>query len=257
MTCSVQTKELTVKFGDRAALKDVGLELPVRGLSVIAGRSGSGKSTFLRALNRLNDELGGQTSGEVNIDLGQGLEPVYPRPRRPLSEIRRLAGMVFQSPNVLPGSILKNMCLPLEIIGSLTRAEIAGRAEEALKAVGLWPEVETRLNLSARALSGGQQQRLCLARALALEPRVLLMDEPTASLDVMAAGRVEDCLKELAESYPVVVVSHSLAQAWRLTERLYFFHDGRFVKTLSPDQAPTENELLSFIMALEKSGEAR
>ncbi len=168
---SVLTRNLGVYFSGLKALADVNISLPATGLSVIAGASGSGKSTFLRSLNRLNDELGARTEGEVLINFGQGLEDIRGPRSRPATETRTMAGMVFQHPNVLPASIWKNMSLPLIHIKGCSGSELAGRIEKALSAVGLWAEVEGRLKQPALGLSGGQQQRLCLARVLALEPK--------------------------------------------------------------------------------------
>lgn len=247
----VITNQLEVAFGGRPALTDVSLSLPARVLSVIAGPSGSGKTTFLRSLNRLNDELGAETKGGVRLNFGGGLEEIYGPSSRPTAEIRRMAGMVFQHPNVLPASIWKNMALPLTQLKGVPRSELADRIENALRTVGLWGEVDSRLDHQAATLSGGQQQRLCLARALVLEPKILLMDEPTSSLDILAAETVETCLQKLAEDYPVIMVTHSLAQAWRLSERLYCFHQGRFISPLSRDEIETERDLLEYLRALE------
>lgn len=249
---SAVTNKLSVSFAGQPALSDVSLSLPSRGLAVIGGPSGSGKTTFLRALNRLNDELGAKTSGEVSLDFGRGLEEIYGPHSRRASEIRIMAGMVFQHPNVLPASIWKNMALPLAQLKGAPKSELAGRIEKALQRVGLWSEVENRLGHQAGTLSGGQQQRLCLARALALEPKILLMDEPTSSLDILAAAKVESCLKQLAEDYPVIMVTHSLAQAWRMSDRLYCFHRGRFISLLSRHEIENEQKLLEYLLTLDR-----
>jgi len=249
---SVVTNDLGVDFAGRPALTEVSLSLPAKGLSVIGGPSGSGKTTFLRALNRLNDELGAETRGEVRLDFGCGLEEIYGLGSRPTTEIRVRAGMVFQHPNVLPSSIWKNMALPLAQLKGVPKSELSDRIEKALRTVGLWQEVKNRLDHQAATLSGGQQQRLCLARALVLGPKILLMDEPTSSLDILAAGTVENCLQELAEDYPVIMVTHSLAQAWRLSDRLYCFHRGRFVSSLTRHDIETERELMEFLLSLDR-----
>ena len=229
---SVLAEGLTVSFGGRTVLSDVAFDVPATGLSVVVGRSGSGKTTLLRALNRLNETLPGcRTRGRVRLDLGQGLEDVYPQSfgarARPLSELRRLVGMVFQTPSVLPVSVAQNIALPLKVVRGVPGSEIGDRVRGALEAVGLWKETADRLRLPAASLSGGQQQRLCLARALALEPAVLLLDEPTASLDVHSARAIEDLLKGLAERYPVVVVSHNPRQAADLAQSLAVMAHGR------------------------------
>lgn len=230
MSIAGRIDDLCVSFGRREILHHVSLEIPARGITVLAGRSGSGKTTLLRALNRLNETFPHcRTSGRVELDLGHGLEPVYPAPGvnvPPLALLRSRVGMVFQTPNVLPVSVERNLMLPLAVVAGLPEVPCRRRAEHALKNVGLWDEVKDRLNSSAAALSGGQQQRLCLARALALEPAVLLLDEPTASLDVHATAQIEDLLLRLAGQYPLVVVTHHPQQAVRLGERLIVVADG-------------------------------
>ncbi len=251
---SAVTRDLTVSFAGRPALTGVSLSLPARGLSVIAGPSGSGKSTFLRTLNRLNDELGAETQGRVLLDFGAGLEEIYGPGSRPAAEIRTLAGMVFQQPGLLPASIWKNMALPLIHIRGISKSELAGRLETALKTVGLWAEVENRLNHPAATLSGGQQQRLCLARLLSLEPKILLIDEPTASLDILAADTVEAALMNLAEQYPIIMVTHSLPQAWRLADSLHCFHRGRFIRRLHRHEIKTERDFMNFLQSFALPG---
>lgn len=238
---------LGVSFAGRPVVRDVSLELPATGISVFIGRSGSGKTTLLRALNRLNEEFPGcSTVGGVELDLGGGLEPVYPqagRAVRPLPDLRRRVGMVFQTPNVFPASLYRNIALPLALVAECPRREIAGRVRAVLEDVGLWDEVKDRLDMPAERLSGGQQQRLCLARALALEPAVLLLDEPTASLDVHATAGVEALLLRLAERYPVILVSHSLAQTRRLGQNVFVMDKGRVTRRLSADDGLDEGGL--------------
>ncbi len=231
MSIAARIDDLCVSFDRREILHHVSFDIPARGITVLAGRSGSGKTTLLRALNRLNETFPlCHTSGRVELDLGQGLEPVYPAPGvavRPLALLRSRVGMVFQTPNVLPVSVERNLVLPLEVVAGLPEAECRRRAENALKSVALWDEVKDRLSIHAAKLSGGQQQRLCLARALALEPAMLLLDEPTASLDVHATAEIEGLLLRLAGEYPLVVVTHNPQQAVRLGERLIVLADGR------------------------------
>ena len=230
MSIAARIDDLCVSFGRREILHQVSFDIQAGGITVLAGRSGSGKTTLLRALNRLNETFSHcRTSGRVELDLGQGLEPVYPAPGaavRSLALLRSRVGMVFQTPNVLPVSVERNLVLPLAVVAGLPEPECRHRAENALKSVALWSEVKDRLSMNADRLSGGQQQRLCLARALALEPAMLLLDEPTASLDVHATAEIEDLLLQLAGQYPLVVVTHHPQQAVRLGDRLIVMADG-------------------------------
>lgn len=244
---SVRLSGVTVAFAGRVAVDAVSLELSRRGVSVFIGRSGSGKTTLLRVLNRLNEEFPHcATAGRVELDLGRGLESVYPetgRPARPLPELRRRVGMVFQSPNVFPVSVYRNLAIPLTQAAACPRRDLPGRVEAALRDAGLWDEVKDRLDMPAERLSGGQQQRLCLARALALEPAILLVDEPTAALDVHAAAGVEALLARLAGRLPVVMVSHSLAQTRRLGHTVFVMNKGRVTHTLDAARIGGEADL--------------
>lgn len=244
---AVRLRELTVAFAGRTVVDAVSLDVPRRGVSVFIGRSGSGKTTLLRALNRLNEEFPGcATSGRVELDLGQGLESVYPgagRTARPLAELRRRVGMVFQTPHVFPASVYRNLAVPLALVAECPKRRLPDRVEAALRDVGLWDEVADRLDMPAECLSGGQQQRLCLARALALEPRLLLLDEPTASLDVRATAGVEALLARLGERLPVVMVSHSLAQTRRLGHNIFVMDNGRVTHALDAASIGDEAEL--------------
>jgi phosphate transport system ATP-binding protein len=172
--------------------------------------------------------------------MGNALVDVY-KNGIALEELRRRVGMVFQSPNILPVSVAKNLALPLGLVLGIHRKEIPDRVEEALKAAHLWEEVKDRLRDQASTLSGGQQQRLCLARALALEPDVLLLDEPTASLDYLAAMKIEELLTDLKQKYTVVAVSHSLSQARRLADEVLVLKGGEIARTLSPSEFSDRN----------------
>lgn len=247
MKTGVLLENVRISFDGLDVVRGVEACLPGKGISVIVGRSGCGKTTLLRALNRLNEEFPGcRTSGRVELDLGAGLEAIYPASGvrvRPVQELRRLVGMVFQSPNVFPVSVFRNVAIPLQTVAECPKSELADRVRKALESVGLWKEVGDRLDAPAERLSGGQQQRLCLARALALEPAVLLLDEPTASLDVHATAEVEDLLRNLGTQYPLIMVSHSLGQALRLGKVLLVLESGRVTHRLEDPAAMTEAEL--------------
>ncbi len=231
---AISVQNLRICFGQRVILNNLTLDAPVGGPTVLVGRSGCGKSTLLRAINRLNECFPDcQTSGRVYVRLHDAVVNVYAE-EMPLATLRRRVGMVFQTPNVLPVSIARNITLPLTATSSVHKSELAGRVEKALRTALLWEEVKDRLAHPAATLSGGQQQRLCLARALALEPEILLLDEPTASLDFKAAGQVEDLLLSLAERYTLLLVSHSLSQARRLARRLLVMCEGDRIESLAP-----------------------
>jgi phosphate transport system ATP-binding protein len=233
---AIQMDGLCVSFGVKLILKDLTLAFQAKKLSVVIGRSGSGKTTLLRALNRLNECFPEcQTSGTVKLRVDNTFTDVYTNGTA-LSELRRRVGMVFQAPNVLPMSIFKNVALPLRLVLGLHKKEIPDRVEEALKSAHLWDEVKDRLEEQATTLSGGQQQRLCLARVLALHPDVLLLDEPTASLDFRAAVKIEELLLDLKEKYTVIAVSHSLSQARRLADVVVILREGEIVKRLSSSE---------------------
>uniref|UniRef100_B8DMY5 ABC transporter related n=1 Tax=Nitratidesulfovibrio vulgaris (strain DSM 19637 / Miyazaki F) TaxID=883 RepID=B8DMY5_NITV9 len=249
---SLRVTGLRVSFHGRPAVKDASLDLPRAGVTVLLGRSGSGKTSFLRALNRLNECFPGcETTGSIVLYPGSphggrhadGTPCDVPEPDGPcdilgpdgpaLTELRRRVGMVFQTPNVLPMSIRRNLLLPLELVrGPLPDAP--ARMQAVLTDVGLWDDVRQRLDRPAAQLSGGQQQRLCLARMLILQPDVLLLDEPTASLDAATTRDVEQLVRRLATDRPVLMVSHSLGQAMRLADRVVIFADGRPQREFTP-----------------------
>ena len=218
---------LKVSFSGREILHGLNVEFPANKISVILGRSGSGKSTLLRSINRLNELFDGyQGEGEIKVSLNDNLVSISGKNAPELTELRRKVGMVFQSPNPLPVSIRKNITLPLELAFNISGSEREKILTEKLEQVGLWEEVKDRLNSPALSLSGGQQQRLCLARALALKPDLLLLDEPTASLDRAAAEKVEDMILSLKEKLSVLEVSHSLQQADKLADYAILLKDG-------------------------------
>lgn len=232
MESVVTVEGLSVWFGTKRVLRDVDIHFGQGELTTLIGPSGSGKTTLLRAVNRMNDLFPGvRTEGEVTLAVnGTELRAYGDCPD--VASLRRTAGMVFQTPNVLPTSIRQNFSVPLRNVLGLSKAEVEERMEASLCDAELWEEVKDRLGESAQTLSGGQQQRLCLARALSLEPRVLLLDEPTASLDFRASRRIEELIVRLKQRYPVLAVSHSLGQTSRIADRAYVMNGGSIVKTL-------------------------
>jgi len=214
-------------YGAVRALHDISLNIPDRRVTAFIGPSGCGKSTFLRTLNRMNDLIPGvRVRGEVRID-GQDIYA----PSVDVVGLRRRVGMVFQKSNPFPKSIFENVAYGLRI-NRLTgsRAELHGRVEESLRAAALWDEVKDRLHSPATALSGGQQQRLCIARALAVRPEVLLMDEPASALDPIATQRIEELIDALKQQYTIVIVTHNMQQAARVSDFTAFFWLGALVE---------------------------
>lgn len=224
---AVEIRSLRVAFARREVLRGIDLDVPAGRTTVVAGPSGSGKTTLLRAVNRLNECYPMcTTSGTVRVLLGGATWDVGD-PALACEDLRRRASFVFQNPNPLPFSVRRNFAIPLRAAFGLDRRAVRERTERALREVGLWDEVRDRLSAPASDLSGGQQQRLCLARALALEPEILLVDEPTASLDRASAALVEDLLLRLRGRLTILAVSHSPAQARSLADRLVTMRDGR------------------------------
>jgi phosphate transport system ATP-binding protein len=228
----IRLDKLRVRFSEKIVLKDITLSLWPNQLTVLAGPSGSGKSTLLRSINRLNAVTDCRTEGAVHIRFDGREVDVY-SDSIPLSELRRRVGMVFQTPAVLPFSIEKNIAMPLRVTLGLSGAALTERVAWALREVSLWDEVKDRLREPAPTLSGGQQQRLCLARVLALEPQVLLLDEPTASLDFKAAARIEALLSRLKQRYAILAVSHSLSQTRRIADRVCVLKEGQIIQEMA------------------------
>ncbi len=215
----VRAESLSLRYGSKPAFLDVSLDVPKGEITAIIGPSGCGKSSFLACLNRLSDLLPRcRVEGRVRIGDTEVLDPATD-----VVALRRRVGMIFQKPNPFPLSIRRNLELPLKEHGVRDRDQRQAIARRALAGVGLWDEVSGRLESSALALSGGQQQRLCLARALALEPEVVLLDEPCSALDPISSGVVEDLIASLRGRYTVVIVTHNLAQARRIADRVAFF----------------------------------
>jgi phosphate transport system ATP-binding protein len=211
-----QIQNLTARYGSNIAVKDVNLDIPKNLITAVIGPSGCGKSTFIRCLNRMNDAVPSfKLDGEVlyhGIDLYGDVEPV---------EVRRRIGMVFQKPNPFPKTIYDNVAWAPRILGM--KKGLDERVERALTSAALWDDVKDRLKKSALSLSGGQQQRLCIARAIAIEPEVVLLDEPASALDPIATQRIEELMHELKDQYTIVIVTHNMQQAARVADRTAFF----------------------------------
>jgi phosphate transport system ATP-binding protein len=227
----METRGLTIRYGAKPAVRNVSLALPERQVTALIGPSGCGKSTFLRSLNRMNELIPGASfEGEILLD-GRN---VYDR-HLDAVELRRRVGMVFQKSNPFPKSIFENVAYGLRVGGTSDRGEIAERVERSLRGAALWDEVKDRLHESALGLSGGQQQRVCIARALAVEPEVVLMDEPASALDPIATAKIEDLIHELKALYTIVIVTHNMQQAARVSDQTAFFYMGELVEV-----GPTE-----------------
>ncbi len=222
----MEAQKLNFFYGESQALFDVSLAIPEKSVTALIGPSGCGKSTFLRCLNRMNDIIPGtRVEGDVlldGIDIYEGDVDVV--------DLRRRVGMVFQKSNPFPKSIFDNVAYGLRINGTVRRSQIAERVEKSLKEAALWDEVKDRLNDPAMGLSGGQQQRLCIARALAIEPEVILMDEPASALDPIATQKVEELIYQLKERYTIAIVTHNMQQAARVSDGTAFFMLGRLVE---------------------------
>ncbi|MGC8916629.1 MAG: phosphate ABC transporter ATP-binding protein PstB [Thermoanaerobaculum sp.] len=226
MTAALECQGLVAGFGEREVLRGVSLAVPRGGVTAVIGPSGCGKSTLLRCFNRMNDHLPGFfLRGQVRA-LGRD---VYD-PERPVDSLRFAVGMVFQRPNPFPMSIADNVLFGPRLSGIRNRDELSRILEQSLRAAHLWDEVKDNLATSALRLSGGQQQRLCIARALALKPEVLLLDEPSSALDPIATARLEETVLELAASVTVLWVTHDLQQAARVSRRVAFLYLGELVE---------------------------
>ncbi len=224
--CEVKVEHLNFYYGAAQALFDVNIEVKEKGVAALIGPSGCGKSTFLRVLNRMNDLiLGTRLEGRVTI---HG-ENIYD-PSIDVVELRKKVGMVFQQPNPFPKSIYDNVAYGPRIHGLKNKEKLKSIVEESLKGAALWEEVKDRLNEPALALSGGQQQRLCIARALAVQPRILLMDEPTSAIDPIATQRIEDLVRDLCQDYTIIIVTHNMQQAARISDFTGFFLQGEMIE---------------------------
>lgn len=220
-------QDVSVQYDDFTALDKININIPDRGVTALIGPSGCGKSTFLRSFNRMNDTIEGcKVSGLIKLDgqdiYAKGLDPVLLRAR---------VGMVFQKPNPFPKSIYENVAYGPRIHGLTSqKAELDALVENSLRRTGLWEEVKNRLHMSGTSLSGGQQQRLVIARAIAVNPEVILMDEPASSLDPIATARLEALIEELKKRYCIIIVTHSMAQAARVSDITAFFYMGRLIE---------------------------
>ena len=240
-------RDVSVFYGDKQALHDVSLDIPDKTVTALIGPSGCGKSTFLRTMNRMNDTIpGARVIGRIEMDgedvNAKSVDPVLLRAR---------VGMVFQKPNPFPKTIYENVAYGPRIHGLADgKAELDGIVEASLKRAGLWDEVADRLHSPGTGLSGGQQQRLVIARAIAVEPEVILMDEPCSALDPIATAKIEELIDELRERYCIVIVTHSMAQAARVSQRTAFFHLGRLIEMGDTEDIftnPREQRTLDYI----------
>ena len=224
-------RNLDFWYGERKTLHDISLEIPERSVLALIGPSGCGKSTFLRVLNRMNDLIDGtRHTGQVLLDD----QDIYRR-GIDLADLRRRIGMVFQKSNPFPKSVFENVAFGPRVAGLRNRAKLAEICERCLRQAALWNEVKDRLDGSALDLSGGQQQRLCIARALATDPEVLLMDEPASALDPASTAHIEDLIFELKRHYTIVIVTHNMQQAARVSDLTAFFFEGHLVEVGATD----------------------
>ena len=240
----IETKDINFYYGDFHALKGISMKMEPNTVTAFIGPSGCGKSTFLRLFNRMNDLIPGtRLTGECLV----GGEDIYAKGVQ-VDELRKKVGMVFQKPNPFPKSIFENVAYGLRVNGVKDKAFIRQRVEESLRGAALWDEVKDKLKKSAFELSGGQQQRLCIARALAISPLVLLMDEPASALDPISTSKIEELIHELKRDYTIVIVTHNMQQAARVSDKTGFFMLGELVEYsdtkkmfLNPEKIQTQN----------------
>ena len=242
----LQVKDLDLWYGAHQALHSVSMDIPEKSITAFIGPSGCGKSTFLKTLNRMNDLVPGvKITGEVRYRGGD----IY-APGTDVCRLRREIGMVFQKPNPFPMSIYDNIAYGPRTHGIRSKARLDELVERSLRGAAIWDEVKDRLKKNALGLSGGQKQRLCIARALAVEPAVLLMDEPTSALDPISTSRIEELTMELKERYTIVIVTHNMQQAVRISDRTAFFLLGELVEYGATEQvfsAPAEKRTEDYI----------
>ena len=222
----VSIRNLNFFYGKTQALRDVNMDVPANAVTAIIGPSGCGKSTLLRTVNRIYELYPDQRAeGDIAVDGRNILDRKYP-----LADLRRKVGMVFQKPTPFASSIRNNVAFALSYYERLSKAEINDRVEAALRQAALWDEVKDKLNQSALGLSGGQQQRLCIARTIAVKPEILLLDEATSALDPISTAKIEELIHELRESFTIMIVTHNMQQAARVSQRTAFFHLGELVE---------------------------
>ena len=228
-TTKIHVTNMNLHYGDFHALKNINIDIPENQICAMIGPSGCGKSTFLKSINRMNDLVEGcKIDGQMQLRGENGFEDIYGD--MDVNHLRKRVGMVFQQPNPFPMSIYDNIAYGPRTHGIKNRHKLDAIVEKALKQAVIWEEVKDRLNKSALGLSGGQQQRLCIARALAVEPEVILMDEPTSALDPISTSRIEDLAIELKKEYTIVMVTHNMQQATRISDKTAFFLLGELIE---------------------------
>jgi phosphate transport system ATP-binding protein len=247
MSTAVQIQNLSFAYGSKPALHDVSLDMPARKVTAFIGPSGCGKSTLIRCINRINDRISTAhvTAGTIKV---HGID-IY-REDINIQELRRRVGMVFQKYNPFAKSIYENVAFGLRIAGMTNRSDLDDAVEKSLRNAALWDEVGDRLHTSAFGLSGGQQQRLCIARAIATEPEILLMDEPCAALDPLATLRIEELISELKKKFTIVIVTHNMAQAARCSDQTAFMYLGKLVEvgpTMQIFENPSDPQTEAYI----------
>lgn len=221
---ALSTKDLQVYYGSKHAIFDANLNFPRYKITALIGASGSGKSTLLRCLNRMNDKVA-RVEGEISYH-----DVNINSPKINIYEVRKQIGMVFQRPNPFAKSIRENITFALKNAGITKKSDLEERLEQSLKGAALWDEVKDNLNKSALALSGGQQQRLCIARSIAMRPDILLLDEPASALDPISTSKIEETLKVLSKDYSIIIVTHNLQQASRISDYTAFLHLGHIIE---------------------------
>lgn len=227
MTELITTKDVHLYYGKKEALKGIDLNFPDKGIHALIGPSGCGKSTYLRCLNRMNDLI---ENVKITGSFKLAGQDIY-GPKTDLVELRKQVGMVFQQPNPFPFSIYENVTYGLRLAGIKDKQLLDERVETSLKQAAVWDEVKDNLNKSALALSGGQQQRVCIARVLAVKPQVILLDEPTSALDPVSSNLIEDMLLTIKDDYTIIIVTHNMQQASRISDTTSFFLNGELIET--------------------------